>query len=150
LYKEVQRSQNRKGEAVIQEMSSDSMVTEFDLFLDDDETYPAVPERNNDIMILDKIAKCCQQPRALASNENFCIFRYLESKYSNDTTILETFLTVAAAPNNQSSVERAFSALRILLSHLRYSLSSKSINNLLICHLNSPLLQKIDFDKFSL
>lgn len=64
--------------------------------------------------------------------------------------MLETCLAVATAPSSQASVERAFSALRLLLSHLRCNLSSKSIANILICRLNSPLLSKMNYELMSI
>lgn len=125
----------------------DAEVTEFDLFLEADhsEGLDCVPE-NSDKMLWDMIVKCCNQSRILASNENFNVFHYFRSKYFNNKIMLEACLTVMAAPNNQSSVERSFSACRILLSHLRFNLSPESINDVLMCHLNRDIFSKINFD----
>ena len=103
-------------------------------------------ESSDDISILNHIKQCCLQARVLTSNQDFNIFEYLKKKYSNDKSMLETCISVMAAPNNQESVERAFSALRILLNHLRNNLSSESIQNLLICNLNSSLLPKLNYE----
>lgn len=123
-----------------------NQATNFDLFLEeDDEIDHSEAAINGDRKFLDKISKCCQQSRIYASNEDFEIFQYLQAKYSRDPMMLETCLAVAAAPCTQVSVERAFSSLRILLSHLRYNLSSDSIENILMCRLNQNLLKIIDY-----
>lgn len=121
-------------------------ATSFDLFLEEDQ--PATPsEKEKELKLLNKIRKCCSQRRVLASNENFDIFHYLELKYSDDKLLQEAFLAIVSAPSNQSSVERSFSALRILMSHLRYNLSSESLDNILMIHLNQHYLAKIDFEQ---
>jgi hypothetical protein len=126
-------------------------LTDFDAFLDEDMTFlDQNTAENEDKKLLDKILKCGYQSRILVSNENFNIFSYLMAKYQNDPVMLEACLTVAAAPSNQSSVERCFSALRILMSHLRFNLSSTSLNNILICNLNRQLLSRIDFNAMNI
>lgn len=126
-------------------------MTEFDLFLDEEftETEQSNPE-NEDRKLLEKIQKCRYQTRILASDEQFNIFSYLQQKYSKDTVLLDAFTAIAATPSNQSSVERCFSALRILLSHLRFNLKDTSIDDILICHLNHQLFPKIDFSSIKI
>lgn len=126
-------------------------MTEFDLFLDEEftEAEQSNPE-NEDRKLLEKIQKCRYQTRILASDEQFNIFSYLQQKYSKDTVLLDAFTAIAATPSNQSSVERCFSALRILLSHLRFNLKDTSIDDILICHLNHQLFPKIDFSSIKI
>ncbi|KAL7038927.1 hypothetical protein ACKWTF_009754 [Chironomus riparius] len=117
--------------------------------MDEDSTEQSDLE-NDDRKLLEKIQKCRHQCRVLASNENFDIFTYLELKYSREIIILEAFMAIAATPSNQSSVERCFSALRILLSHLRFNLKPTSIDDIMICHLNYQLLSKIDYESINI
>lgn len=126
-------------------------MTEFDLFLDEEftEAEQSNPE-NEDRKLLEKIQKCRYQTRILASDEQFNMFSYLQQKYSKDTVLLDAFTAIAATPSNQSSVERCFSALRILLSHLRFNLKDTSIDDILICHLNHHLFPKIDFSSIKI
>ena len=146
VYKQIERF--TENDPVIAEQSQiNSNPTDFDLYLDEDQVdEPSGSERSSDRIILDKIMKCCVQPRILASASDFDIFKFLKAKYVYDRMMFDTCLSVAATPSNQSSVERTFSALRILLSHLRFNLSSKSIEDIMICHLNSSLFLKINFD----
>ena len=130
---------------------SSKSLTEFDLFLDEDFNDPELNDpENDDRNLLEKIQKCRYQARVLASDVNFNIFTYLQLKYSKDTVILDAFTAIAATPSNQASVERCFSALRILLSHLRFNLKPTAIDDILICHLNHNLFPKIDFSSIKI
>lgn len=43
----------------------------------------------------------------------------------------------------QVSVERAFSALKLVLSDLRANLNAESIDNILVCKLNSRMIADV-------
>lgn len=146
IYKQIASNQQTDDRSTASDINKNVDVTNFDLFLEEDE-FAAFSESvvDEDKKIYENISKCCLQSRIYASNENFDIFKYLQAKYSRDKFMLYTCLAVTAAPSSQSSVERAFSALRILLSHLRFNLSATSIQNILICRLNNELLQRIDY-----
>lgn len=55
-------------------------------------------------------------------------------------------MVALSAPATQVSVERAFSALALVMEPRRLSLKGTSIDNILICALNRDLLQFVDFD----
>lgn len=58
-------------------------------------------------------------------------------------------MVALAAPSNQTSVERAFSALAIVLSDLRTGLGEDVLSNILMVKLNKDLLEKIIPDLYS-
>ncbi|KAL7016310.1 hypothetical protein ACKWTF_003946 [Chironomus riparius] len=115
------------------------------MYLDEDQ-LPTGSKRSNEAAVLEKIMKCCIQHRVSASVDDFDIFKFLKFKFTYDRLMLDTCLAVAATPSNQSSVERSFSALRILLSDLRSNLLPKSVEDIMLCHLNSSLFLKFNFD----
>lgn len=94
---------------------------------------------------MEKIVNISKQPRIRLDSE-FNYFDYYESFRTKDADIYELAIVAGAAPATQVSVERAFSGLRLLLHHLRFSLSEENINNILMCFLNQDLFEKIDFE----
>lgn len=59
-------------------------------------------------------------------------------------------MVILSAPATQVSVERAFSALALVLNPLRTSLKGAAINDILLCALNDDVLSLLDFEMFQL
>jgi hAT family C-terminal dimerisation region len=66
-----------------------------------------------------------------------------EMRRFDDPTLFELSQVILAVPPTQVSVERAFSALGLVLSARRNRLSDNAINDLLICKLNSDIFDQI-------
>lgn len=69
----------------------------------------------------------------------FDILQYWESQKFTSPIIYRLAKVVLAAPSTQVSVERAFSALKLVLTDMRMRLSEKSIENLMLLKLNPDL-----------
>ena len=52
-------------------------------------------------------------------------------------------IVLYSVPSNQVSVERAFSALRLVLSDQRASLNEETLDNILMLKLNPKLLEEV-------
>lgn len=72
------------------------------------------------------------------------VLHYWEIFKLSDPEVSELAFTALATPVTQVSVERAFSALALILSHLRTRLSSKTLELLLLIKLNQDLLDEIN------
>lgn len=72
------------------------------------------------------------------------VLQYWRNNNNNDMKKLAQI--ALAVPATQVSVERAFSALSLILTKLRSKLSNKTINNILITKLNYSVLDNIELD----
>lgn len=100
--------------------------------------------QNNFILSVDTMERkidALSQERRLNSAEN--IFNYWQQKKSEDNELYILSQTVLAVPSSQVSVERAFSALGLILTQNRTKLTDTNLNNVLIVKLNSDLLNTV-------
>lgn len=65
------------------------------------------------------------------------ILEYWKLKRSVFPNLYKMALVLLAVPASQASVERSFSALKIILSDIRNKLSDESLQNILLLRLNS-------------
>lgn len=94
-------------------------------------------------ILIDKIIRICNQERHPFDTNPFI---YYEEFREKDPIICELAMTVFAAPATQVSVERSFSALKLLITHTRTSLKPCNINNILTISLNRDLLNRVNFE----
>lgn len=67
---------------------------------------------------------------------------WLARKYSHPE-LFEVAMVVFSGPSSQASVERAFSALALVLSDLRTGLSDEALQHILMIKLNNEIFEKI-------
>lgn len=72
------------------------------------------------------------------------IFDYWEKNKTIHRELYEIANVIFAVPPTQTSVERAFSALALILSPLRTRLSEKTLENILLIRLNKPVYKEIN------
>lgn len=101
-------------------------------------------ETSSDKILIEKIIKIGQQTR---KNFKTDPFEYYEQFREQDPLLYELAIVVFAAPATQVSVERAFNALKLLLSPARYNLKKETLENILLINLNRDLLNIIDFEQ---
>lgn len=77
-------------------------------------------------------------------NADSHILKYWSAKKYVDVQMYKLSQVVLAAPASQVSVERAFSALGLVLTQRRNSLKSNNLSNILMVKLNAKLLEKMD------
>lgn len=83
------------------------------------------------------------------SLDNLTIFDYWQQKMHTKPEMYELASIVHSVPPTQTTVERAFSAMALILSPLRTNLSDKNLENVLLLRLNRDLFQDIcPLDKF--
>lgn len=95
--------------------------------------------------IKQQLANMCNRPRVSISLNVLDIWKVLKNECPELYNIATTILS---APSSQVSVERAFSALAIVLDYLRTNLKSETLNNILIIKLNYCLINKIPMNFF--
>lgn len=126
----------------------DNDKSELDLFFDesilDSSTDPDTSI--NDITLIEDIKKIGLQERVHLS-EKISIFEYYRAKSSMKPHISELAHVVFAAPCSQVTVERSFSTLAVLLKCHRMNMLSGTIDNILMCNLNSDLFATINFEE---
>lgn len=69
------------------------------------------------------------------------ILRYWENIRHKDPELGNLIDVALSVPSSQVSVERAFSALSLILTKLRSKLSKETINNILLVKLNNNLIK---------
>lgn len=94
--------------------------------------------------LFDKIVKISLQSRLSFEKNPFEIYEQFRDV---DPLIFQLATTVLSAPSTQVSVERAFSALKILISAQRNRLSEKSVEDILTISLNRELFSLLNFDE---
>lgn len=111
-----------------------------------------VPEEPNVIdrivkkALKDQIPKLGKQKK-IPTKSN--IFGYYEERLQRGEIDRECYgvaMVVLSAPATQVSVERAFSALAIVMEPLRTCLKGDVIDDILVCALNADLLELVNFD----
>lgn len=83
--------------------------------------------------------------RARLPRRTDALQQWQETKISNPD-LYKLATTVLAVPSSQVTVERAFSALALVLTYLRTSLKKDSLENILIVKLNYDLMKKVNMD----
>ena len=73
------------------------------------------------------------------------ILQYWELKRFSHPELYKLSQVVLSIPSTQVSVERSFSAMALIVSHLRTRLSSETINELMIVKQNIDPLSKVNF-----
>lgn len=68
------------------------------------------------------------------------IIQYWQAKRYEDTELYDLAMTALAAPATQVSVERCFSAVKILLDQRRLRMSADLLNDMMIIRCNQDLL----------
>lgn len=78
----------------------------------------------------------------------FCtnVLEFWKSKSFKNCIISKIATVALAAPATQVSVERAFSALPVVLTKYRYNLNSEHLENILLVKLNPSLMEKISMN----
>lgn len=93
---------------------------------------------NLTVDLMEKLENLSILPR-LRLEEGCSIIQHWFEQTKNDQDLWNVISVVLAAPATQVSVERAFSALAIILSKLRSRLSEETLQNILIVKLNIEL-----------
>jgi hypothetical protein len=96
--------------------------------------------------MLRQIRSISSQKRQNLADEGFDVFNYYQIKMIKSTEFVSLAETVFAAPSCQVSVERSFSALALLLQCNRASMKDSTIDDIMVCNLNSDLFYAIDFE----
>lgn len=70
-------------------------------------------------------------------------WNHWKARKSTHPELYELAMVILAAPSTQVSVERAFSALALVLSDLRTGLSDDTLQNILMIKLNGDVFEKV-------
>lgn len=88
------------------------------------------------------------QERVSGSNRDFDIFKYYLDKYRDDNAMLKTVMSILSVPSSQVSVERTFSALKVVCSEKRMNLDPDMIDDIMVVRCNINMLKNINFNSF--
>ena len=126
---------------------SNRQLTEVEEFFEESFVGNLSTGAASEKVLYDKILKVSQQPRANFSEDPLNLYeKYRES----DPFLFELGVTVLSAPATQVSVERSFSALKLLVSPHRTRLEKQVVDNLLIISLNREILSRVNFENLIL
>lgn len=144
--KQIQNNFSVPVEEVELEKNTDVLLSETEQYFE--ETFVAESSSSGSVTIPDqvlmaKIEKISNQNRQEFSTDPFTYYKQFSE---SDPLLYELAIVVFAAPCTQVSVERAFNALRILISPSRTNLKKKTLENILLVNLNREMLCRIDFD----
>nr|XP_049467036.1 uncharacterized protein LOC125908363 [Anopheles coluzzii] len=76
-------------------------------------------------------------------NSSFDVWCHWLSRKTTHPELFEVATLLLAVPSNQVSVERAFSALALILSDKRTKMNDENLENILLIKLNRKLFEKI-------
>lgn len=96
-----------------------------------------------------QIRELGQQEKLKMKSNIFTYYEHQKKQRKITYVLFDAVMTILAAPATQVSVERAFSALALLLEDLRCKLLGSTIDNVLIVGLNSDLTNRVDFSSMS-
>lgn len=109
-----------------------------------------MPARSStDIDLLVKVRRLGMFDKMSVKSNVFAFYENLKATKVIDNDLFEVAVTVLSAPATQVSVERAFSALALVLDELRCNLLSTTIEDILVLGLNRELIGLVDFESMS-
>lgn len=76
-------------------------------------------------------------------NFNFDVWKFWVDRKTTHPELSAVAAVVLATPSNQVSVERAFSALALVLTNARSTLGEETMSNILMIKLNKTIFEKI-------
>lgn len=100
----------------------------------------------DDKKLLEQIRRLGAQEKIATKSNIFGYYEELRKQHKVDSTLFDAIMVILSAPATQVSVERAFSAMALLLDDIRCNLSSDVIDNVLTISLNRELVQYVNFD----
>lgn len=95
--------------------------------------------QENSTNFLQQLKALDLEPR---QHHNFNVWNYWLRRKATHPELHAVAMIVLSTPSNQVSVERAFSALALVLSNLRTGLAEGTLANILMIKLNKDLFQK--------
>lgn len=99
----------------------------------------------DDKKLMERIRELGTQEKIKLKSNIFGYYEQRKKQRKIDSALFETVMTILSAPATQVSVERAFSALALLLEDIRCNLASTTINNVLCISLNRELVNYVNF-----
>lgn len=78
----------------------------------------------------------------LSTDLTICVWKYWLAKKDEDPQIYRLATAIHSIPPTQTTVERAFSTLSIVMNSRRSRLSDQSLQNILLVKLNAELYEK--------
>lgn len=109
-------------------------------------TADAISTLGDDIKV--KLLEFCFKPRIPISTPEFNILQYWHVQRFESPEIFQLAQVALAVPQTQVEVERMFSALVLVLSHLRNRLSRDTLNALMMLKMNLNMIDSVDFSSF--
>lgn len=88
------------------------------------------------------------EPKVAVTSERFDVLSFWYSRRFEYPELFRLSEVALAAPSTEVEVERLFSALVLVLTHLRNRLSRETLNALLMLKMNMDLIKSIDFSDF--
>lgn len=111
----------------------------------DSEPEEHVSSKMFENQLLNSIRQLGKQEKIPMKTNILHYYENLRQKKMIDGDMFELVTSVLSVPATQVSVERAFSALAIVMEPLRTSLSGDNVDNILVCALNPELLMCVPF-----
>lgn len=108
---------------------------------------PNDDENMTDASLIQQIRQLGRQEKIPMKSNIFEHYNDLRRNNKIDEDLYQMAIVILAAPATQVSVERAFSALGIILTPRRMNLRGSKLNDILVCRLNQEIFSLVDFDQ---
>jgi hAT family C-terminal dimerisation region len=122
----------------IQQPSTSKLDQYFHKKFSQQESHPRINKNDDDVKR--KISNLSNQAQLPLSGN---VLLHWEIRRYDDPILYQLSQVILAVPPTQVSVERAFSALGLILTSRRNRLADNTINNLLVCKLNPDVFDQI-------
>lgn len=99
----------------------------------------------DDKKLMERIRELGTQEKIKLKSNIFGYYKQRKKQRKIDAALFDTVMTLLSAPATQVSVERAFSALALLLEHIRCNLAGTTIDNVLCISLNREFVNYVNF-----
>uniref|UniRef100_A0A8D8BJR3 (northern house mosquito) hypothetical protein n=1 Tax=Culex pipiens TaxID=7175 RepID=A0A8D8BJR3_CULPI len=100
--------------------------------------FAAVSTEEGNVDLKGRLLKLLNYPKRLASGTD--ILKFWEAQKEADPEMYELAMIALSVPVTQVSVERCFSAVKLLLEQHRLQMSAERLNDLMILRCNRDLI----------
>lgn len=141
---------NTPAENLNDDVKNDTDDGELDQFIEFEFSKKALktPRRPiTDEQLLQKIKRLGLQNKIKIGSNIFGYYQLLKDHRQIDNNLFNAVMVVLSAPATQVTVERAFSALALVLNNHRCNLHTSTVNDILSICLNRDLIGFIKFDE---
>lgn len=108
----------------------------------------SIPNGSSDNQVCDHTTEILEKFNGVVEDLRTPVLQYWEAKKAQ-TVLYKLSQVIFAVPPTQTTVERAFSALALILISLRTRISDQNLQNILIVRLNRDIIKEVHTDDYA-